>query len=363
MTDLSQMRVLIVDDVKINVDILVEALGDDYRISVAMDGESALKIVEQTPPDIILLDIMMPGIDGYEVCERLKSKTATRDIPVVFLTALSDEDNEAKGLALGAVDYITKPFSPAIVKARVKNHLELKQHKDHLENLVAKRTRELLLTQEISMECIGTLAEFRDPDTGGHIKRTQYYIKTLADQLKILPQFKEILNEETIDRIYKCAPLHDIGKVAIPDAILHKPGKLTKEEFDVMKTHTTHGYKVLLSGIKRLDTGAYLKCAAEIALTHHEKWDGSGYPQGLSGDNIPVEGRLMAIADVYDALVSKRVYKPPFPHSQAMAYILKGRGQHFDPDMVDVFKQHAEVFRAIAIEFADHHDEIKTLQC
>jgi putative two-component system response regulator len=362
MTDLSQMRVLVVDDVEINVDILVEALGDDYRISVAMDGESALEIVEQTPPDIILLDIMMPGIDGYEVCERLKSKAATRDIPVVFLTALSEEDNEAKGLALGAVDYITKPFSPAIVKARVKNHLELKQHKDHLENLVAKRTRELLLTQEISMECIGTLAEFRDPETGGHIKRTQHYIKALANQLKTLPQFKKILNEETIDRIYKCAPLHDIGKVAIPDAILQKPEKLTKEEFDVMKTHTTHGYKVLLSGITRLDTSAYLECAAEIALTHHEKWDGSGYPQGLSGENIPVEGRLMAIADVYDALVSKRVYKPPFPHSRAMAIILGGRGQHFDPEMVDVFKQHAETFRAIAIEFADHNDEIKTLQ-
>ncbi len=362
MTDLSQMRVLVVDDVESNVDILVETLGDDYRVSVAMDGESALEIVEEMPPDIILMDIMMPGIDGYEVCERLKSKTATRDIPVVFLTALSEEENEAKGLALGAVDYITKPFRTAIVKARVKNHLELKQHKDHLENLVAKRTRELLLTQEISMECIGTLAEFRDPETGGHIKRTQHYIKALANQLKILPQFKKILNEETIDRIYKCAPLHDIGKVAIPDAILQKPGKLTKEEFDVMKTHTTHGYKVLLSGKTRLDTGTYLTCAAEIALTHHEKWDGSGYPRGLSGDNIPVEGRLMAIADVYDALVSKRVYKPPFPHSQAMSIILEGRGQHFDPEMVEVFKHHAEVFRAIAIEFADHHDEIKTLQ-
>lgn len=363
MTDLSQMRVLVVDDVETNVDILVEALGDDYRVSVAMDGESALDIIEEEPPDIILMDIMMPGIDGYEVCERLKSKTATRDIPVVFLTALSEEDNEAKGLALGAVDYITKPFRAAIVKARVKNHLELKQHKDHLENLIAKRTREVFLIQEISMECIGTLAEFRDPETGGHIKRTQHYIKALANQLKALPQFSAILNEETIDRIYKCSPLHDIGKVAIPDTILKKPGKLTKEEFDVMKTHATHGYKVLLSGKTRLDTGAYMKCAASIALTHHEKWDGSGYPRGLSGENIPIEGRLMAIADVYDALVSKRVYKPPFPHSQAMAVILEGKGKHFDPEMVEVFKHHAETFRAIAIEFADHDDEIKTLQC
>nr|WP_321401570.1 two-component system response regulator [uncultured Desulfobacter sp.] len=363
MTDLSQMRVLVVDDVETNVDILVEALGDDYHVCVAMDGESALEIIEDTPPDIILMDIMMPGMDGYEVCERLKSKTATRDIPIVFLTALSEEENEAKGLALGAVDYITKPFRAALVKARVKNHLELKQHKDHLENLVAKRTREVLLTQEISMECIGTLAEFRDPETGGHIKRTQHYIKALADQLKTLPQFRRILDEETIDRIYKCAPLHDIGKVAIPDTILKKPGKLTKEEFDVMKTHTTHGYEVLLSAKTRLDTGNYLKCAAAIALTHHEKWDGSGYPKGLSADNIPVEGRLMAIADVYDALVSRRVYKAPTPHSQAIAIILEGRGTHFDPEMVAVFKQHAETFRAIAIEFADHDDEIKTLQC
>jgi len=362
MTDLSQMRILVVDDVETNVDILVEALGDDYRVSVAMDGESALEIIEEVPPDIILMDIMMPGIDGYEVCKRLKSKTATRDIPVVFLTALSEEENEAKGLALGAVDYITKPFSAALVKARVKNHLELKQHKDHLENLVAKRTREVLLTQEISMESIGTLAEFRDPETGGHIKRIQHYIKALANELKTLPQFSEVLNEETIDRIYKCSPLHDIGKVAIPDAILKKPGKLTKEEFDIMKTHAILGYEVLLSGKKRLDTGNYLKCAGTIALTHHEKWDGSGYPRGLSGNNIPVEGRLMAIADVYDALVSRRVYKAPLPHSQAVAAILEGGGHHFDPEMVAVFQHHTEAFRAIAIEFADHNDEIKTLQ-
>lgn len=363
MTDLSQMRVLVVDDVETNVDILVEALGDDYRVSVAMDGESALEIIEEDPPDIILLDIMMPGIDGYQVCERLKSKTATRDIPVVFLTALSDEENETKGLALGAVDYIAKPFRAAIVKARVKNHLELKQHKDHLENLVAKRTREVFLAQEISMECIGSLSEFRDPETGGHIKRTQHYIKALANPLRSFSKFSRILNEETIDLIYKCAPLHDIGKVAIPDDILKKPGKLTQEEFGIMKTHTTHGHEVLLSAKTRLDAGNYLKCAGTIALTHHEKWDGSGYPRGLSGDNIPVEGRLMAIADVYDALVTKRVYKPPFPHSQAIAIIIEGKGKHFDPDMVEVFKDHAEAFRAIALEFADHDDEIKTLQC
>ena len=233
----------------------------------------------------------------------------------------------------------------------------------HLENLVAKRTREVLLTQEISMESIGTLAEFRDPETGGHIKRTQHYIKALADQLKELPKFSGILNEEIIDRIYKCAPLHDIGKVAIPDAILKKPGKLNADEFEVMKTHSIHGYEVLLSGKSRLDTGAYLRCAGAIALTHHEKWDGTGYPRGLSGDNIPVEGRLMAIADVYDALVSRRVYKPPLTHSKAVAIILEGRGKHFDPEMVDVFERNAETFRAIAIEFADHDDEIKTLQC
>ena len=351
MTDLSQMRVLVVDDVESNVDILVEALGDDYRVSVAMDGDSALEIVEEAPPDIILMDIMMPGIDGYEVCERLKSKTATQDIPVVFLTALSKEENETKGLALGAVDYITKPFRPAIVKARVKNHLELKQHKDHLENLVAKRTRELLLTQEISMECIGSLAEFRDPETGGHIKRTQHYIKALANQLKTLPQFKEILHEEIIDRIYKCAPLHDIGKVAIPDAILKKPGKLTKEEFDVMKTHTTHGHKVLLSGKTRLETGPYLKCAAEIALTHHEKWDGSGYPQGLSGEGIPLAGRIMAVADVYDALTSERPYKVPVRHEKAVAIMKADSGTHFDPDLIEVFLQVHERFHEISRQY------------
>ncbi len=281
MGDLSQMRVLVVEDVEANVDILVEALGDDYRVSVAMDGESALEIVGNHLPDLILLDIIMPGIDGYEVCTRLKSQKITRDIPVVFLTALSEEEDEAKGLALGAVDYITKPFRAALVKARVKNHLELKQHKDHLESLVIRRTKELLLTQEMSLESIGALAEFRDPETGGHIKRTQHYIKCLADYLKTLPGYSRILNEEIINRIYKSAPLHDIGKVGIPDAILKKPGKLTEDEFKVMQSHALFGYKVLTTSHARLEIGVFLKCAGSIALTHHEKWDGSGYPQAF----------------------------------------------------------------------------------
>ena len=361
MADLSRMRVLVVDDVETNVDVLVDALGDDYRVSVAMDGETALEAVDDHPPDLILLDIMMPGIDGYEVMQRLRAGEKTRHIPVVFLTALTEAKDEARGLALGAVDYITKPFNAELVRARVKNHLELKQHKDDLESLVEQRTQELLMTQDVSLESIGTLAEFRDPQTGGHIKRTQNYVRCLADYLKGRPRFSPLLDQAHIDRIFKSAPLHDIGKVAIPDTILKKPGKLTPGEFKIMKTHTIYGYDALTASTYRLGQDSFLNCAGTMALTHHERWDGSGYPHGLEGEAIPIEGRLMAIADVYDALVSKRVYKPPLPHSKAVGIILEGKGRHFDPDMVDAFESLAENFRAIAMTYADYDEERITL--
>lgn len=361
MTDLSHCTVMVVDDTETNIDIMVETLGDSYEVAVAIDGETALQDIAETPPDIILLDIMMPGIDGYEVCKRLKGDSKTEGIPIIFLTSMTEEQNESKGLELGAVDYIAKPFIPQLVKCRVRNQLELKMHRDHLEELVKARTRELELTQEVTIESLGTLAEYRDPETGGHIKRTQNYVKLLADYLKNHPKFQDSLAPNVIDLLYKSAPLHDIGKVGVPDNILLKPGKLTAEEFEEMKKHAAYGRDVIASQEKKLGEGSFLSQAKEIAGSHHEKWDGTGYPHGLSGNDIPVLGRLMAIADVYDALISKRVYKPPFPHKKAVAIISEGKGQHFDPDMVDAFLALEEQFKQTALEFADFDEERENL--
>lgn len=362
MTDYSECNVMVVDDTEANIDILVEALGEEYDLSVAMDGETALADIDEAKPDLILLDIMMPGMDGYEVCERLKSDEETKDIPILFLTAMTGEQDEAKGLALGAVDYITKPFSPELVKSRVRNQLELKRHRDHLEELVKERTRQLELTQEVTIESMGTLAEYRDPETGGHIKRTQHYVKALAVQLQKYSTFSDYLTDDVVDLLYKSAPLHDIGKVGVTDAILLKPGKLTNEEFDEMKKHAAYGRDVIAVQERKLGENSFLHYAKEIAGSHHEKWDGSGYPNRLAGDDIPVEGRLMAIADVYDALISKRVYKPPFTHEKAVAIITEGKGSHFDPDMVDAFLEIEDTFRQIGFEYADCEEERENLR-
>jgi putative two-component system response regulator len=357
----AKQSILIVEDTPQNIDILNELLGSEYQIRVALKGDTALKIVTKSPIDLILLDIMMPGMDGYEVCKRLKADTKTKDIPVIFLTALFDEQNEAKGLALGAVDYITKPFSPALVKARIKNHLELKRHQDNLEHLVQERTRELEIMQEVTIDSLGTLAEYRDPETGGHIIRTKFFVKILSEHVSKHPKFSEYLNEDTNDLLFKCAPLHDIGKVAVPDAILKKHGKLTDAEFEEMKKHTIYGYEALKAFETRLVNNGFLRIARELAHTHHEKYDGTGYPQGLAGENIPISGRLMAIADVYDALISKRVYKPPFSHKKSTQIILDGKGTHFDPVLVEAFMELEEKFRIIAYENADFDEERESL--
>lgn len=361
MVDLSVFKVMIVDDVEANIDVLVNTLGELYDVRVAMDGESALEDIMEDPPDLVLLDIVMPGLNGYEVCENLKSHNLTKGIPVIFLTAMNEEKDEARGLALGAVDYITKPFSPELVKARVKNHLELKRHRDNLEELVKERTRELTLTQEVTISSLSSLAETRDPETGGHILRTQRYIRALARKLQNHPKYRGFLDEKTIEFIFISAPLHDIGKVGVPDHILLKPVKLTDEEFKVMQNHVILGYDILRLAEAKLGKNSFMTFAKDIAFTHQEKWDGTGYPRGLKGEDIPVVGRLMAIADVYDALISKRVYKPPFPHAKAVSTMLKGRGTHFDPDMIDAFLEIEEEFRKIALEFADFAEERKML--
>jgi len=342
--DTNKQKILIVDDTPENIQILMETLKDDYKIVAAINGEKALKMAEMVPfPDIILLDIMMPGMDGYEVCNRLKNNEKTKNIPVIFITALSEEEDEAKGLALGAVDYIAKPINPELVKARVRNHLELKGYRDHLEKLVGERTREVM-------------------ETGGHIKRTQNYVKALAQHLKDHPRFRNELNDETIELLYISAPLHDVGKIGVRDHVLMKPGKLTDEEFEIMKKHTKFGHDALHITEQKLGKSSFLRYAREIAFSHQEKWDGSGYPQGLKGDEIPISGRLMALADVYDALISKRVYKPPFPHEKAVSIIMEGKETHFDPDIVDAFIKLENTFRNIALTFADFEEERQMLE-
>ncbi|WP_321405181.1 two-component system response regulator [Maridesulfovibrio sp.] len=356
-------QVLIVDDTVENLQVLMEALRSEYAIVTAKNGEKALELAMNKPrPDIILLDIMMPGMNGYEVCEKLKADVRTKDIPVIFITVLMEEEDEARGLALGAVDYIVKPFCPALVKARVKNQLDLKEHQDNLERLVKERTKELALVKKVTIECLATMAEWRDPETGGHIARTQNYVKILAEHAMKQEKFASQLDEELIETLYLSAPLHDVGKVGVADAILLKPGKLTAEEFEEMKKHSQFGSDALAGAEKALGGNSFLHHAREIAFAHHEKWDGSGYPRGISGEDIPLSARIMAIADVYDALISKRVYKEPFPHSKAVKIISEGRGTHFDPRLTDIFLKIQEEFREIALEFADFDEERKTLK-
>ncbi len=354
---------LVVDDAPDILALMGELLSPHYKVKLANNGERALKIAHTDPqPALILLDIMMPGLSGHEVCRRLKADPATRDIPVIFLTGLTDMGDEQIGFELGAVDYIGKPISPAIVLARVKAQLTLKANadflrdkSDYLESEVARRTREVMAIQDVTIHAMASLAETRDNETGNHIRRTQNYVKALALQLKAHPRFAGQLSDGVIARLYKSAPLHDIGKVGIPDNILLKPGRLTPEEFDVMKTHTSLGFAAIEHAEQGLGTSVeFLSMAKEIALSHHEKWDGTGYPQGLVGAAIPVSARLMSLADVYDALISQRVYKPAMTHEQARDIILQGRGTHFDPDVVDAFLAKEGEFQAIAARFADH---------
>ncbi len=355
--------ILVVDDTPANIEVLVGTLGAEYKVKIATHGAKALQLAAgEKPPDLILLDIMMPGMDGYETCERLKADPRTRDIPVIFVTALSESQDEARGLALGGVDYITKPFNPDLVKARVNNHVELKRYRDSLEARVQERTRELMLTRDATIEAMGTLAEYRDPETGGHIRRTQNYVRLLAEHLREHPRFKDYLDEETIELLFKSAPLHDIGKVGVADEILLKPGRLSPEEFEKMKHHTIFGRDAIRAAEAPLGGNSFLTIAREIAEFHQEKWDGSGYPHGLTGDAIPISGRLMAVADVYDALISKRVYKPPFPHSKAVELIRAGRGTHFDPDIADAFLALEGKFREVALRHADHEEERQSLR-
>jgi putative two-component system response regulator len=359
---IKQNTILVVDDTIENLLLMCELLEGDYNVTIASNGEKALEIVSSaSPPDLILLDIMMPGMDGYEVCRRLKRDPQSSDIPVIFLTGKVGMLDEEKGLKLGAVDYIGKPISPPIFMARVDTHLWLKRSTDLLRNRNAELSREVekiagdaLAAQEMAILALASLAETRDDATGGHLRRTQRYLELLARELQDHPRFRSFLTESNTLMLSKSAPLHDIGKVGIPDQILNKPGPLTVDEFEIMKTHTLIGREALDKAEKSLGRSAdFLDVAKVVALSHHEKWDGSGYPHQLSGDEIPEAARLMALADFYDSLVSNRVYRSAVPHDQVADMIRQARCEHFDPDVADAFLRNQKMFITIFDQIKD----------
>lgn len=358
-----KQTVLIVDDTPDNISLLSALLKEQYKIKVATNGVKALQIAMIEPrPELILLDVMMPEMDGYETCRRLKSNPATADIPVIFLTARSESQDEELGLRLGAIDYICKPISPPIVMARVATHLSLSRARQlladqnrHLEHLVAERTAQLLRIQDALILTMASLVEIRGNAVSNHLIRTQHYVTALARQLQTHPRFAAVLTDANIELLRKCAPLHDIGKVGVLDTLLLKAGKLEPHEYDLVKMHTIYGRDTIATMENKLDASDdFLMLAREIAYSHHERWDGTGYPQGLKGEEIPALARLMAVADVYDALISERAYKLAFSHEKAVAIMREGRGSHFDPDILDAFLQIEDQMLAISAQFIDH---------
>ncbi|NOX25629.1 MAG: response regulator [Deltaproteobacteria bacterium] len=340
-----KQRILIVDDTPSNIRVLHDLLKDKYRISIATNGFDALELARASNrPDLILLDIMMPGMDGYEVCRQLKRSKKTREIPILFVTAKTEVEDEKKGLDLGAVDYITKPISLPIAFARIRNHMSLHLHQEHLEEMVGQRTRKIRQGYIETVDRLTLAAEYKDEDTGAHIRRIGYYTRELAGRLG--------LDSEFCDSIFHASPMHDIGKVAIPDAVLLKRGPLNADEWEIMKIHAEIGAKILAGS-----ESPFLRMAFDIAGCHHERWDGKGYPGGLQGEEIPLTARIMNITDQYDALRSKRPYKPALDQHKTVAIITEGDGRtmpaHFDPEILAAFKKAVGTFADI---FATHQD-------
>ncbi len=370
-------KVIAVDDQPDNLLVLEHYLGDNYALTAFGRGQDLIDYFEAGgQADLILLDIMMPMPDGYSICRWLKANAPTREVPVIFLTSLEGPADEAFALSLGAEDFIHKPLSPPVVLARVRNHLLLSsarkallQQNQTLETLVAERTRkiqeqadelaqrseQIIAAQGATITAFCALVETRDNETGNHIRRTQHYMLALCEQLREHPKFAAEMTVANIRALFKSAPMHDVGKVAIPDSILHKPGKLTPDEWVIMQRHAELGANAIAMAQRGIgkEHSAFLEYARQIAHAHHERWDGTGYPRRLAGEEIPLAGRLMAIADVYDALISRRVYKPALPHDTAVDIMREGRGTHFDPDLLDVMLAIAPKFDAIAQHFCD----------
>ncbi len=339
----TRQTILVADDTPENIDLLSALLRQDYRVKVATSGEKALAIVNSTePPDLILLDIMMPGMNGYDVCRRIKANPDRRGIPIIFVTAMTSIEDERLGLEVGAVDYITKPISPPIVSARVRTHLALYDQTRALEDRVRERTAELFASRQQIIRRLGRAAEFRDNETGNHVIRMSYYARLIAQAIGLGPEATELL--------FNTASMHDIGKIGIPDAVLLKPGPLSKAEWAVMRQHPEIGAEIIGEHDDEL-----LQTARTIALTHHERFDGSGYPRGLIGENIPLFGRIVAIADVFDALMTARPYKPAMPIDETLQVMGRNTGLHFDPALMEVLPSVLPDMLRINATYADTH--------
>ena len=355
-------KIILVDDNMANLAVGRNLLKVFYEVYPAPSAAKLFEILENIIPDLVLLDIEMPDMNGYEAIIKLKSDVHFSDIPVIFLTSKSDEGSELEGFNLGAVDYISKPFSGPLLLKRIENQLlilrqkkdllanqaALKDYADNLEVKVLEKTREVTNLQNTVIATVADLVEFRDGCTGGHTSRTRLYLETMINELLRRKIYDEEISKWNMDIFLSSVQLHDVGKIAITDLILNKPGKLTTEEFEIMKTHVTIGVDAIKKIIGNTKEHEFLRYALLIAGTHHEKWDGTGYPFGLKGENIPLEGRLMAIVDVYDALISERPYKKAFTHEEANKIILEGAGKHFDPVLVGVYQDIAEEFVRIA---------------
>lgn len=347
MGDPMKNTILVVDDDKTNLSLAQKILMPRYRIAASNSGVGALKYLESHQPDLILLDINMPDMDGFAVMDMLRSQEKTRTIPVIFLTADNLAETEIKCFQMGAMDFVTKPFVPDILLSRVDKTIELDQYRHNLENMVREQAnkitedaRRISKIQDSVIVGMANLIESRDGSTGKHVKNTQMYVRMIANELRRRDLFTEELTEEYIEDLCKAAPLHDVGKIKIPDAILQKPGKLTPEEFDTMKTHTTHSSTIIQMIIGDVEDEHYVRIVEDIAMYHHERWDGSGYPTGLAEDKIPLAARIMAVADVFDALYEERCYKPPVrPIERIMQIMSEGRGTQFDPVIIDVFME------------------------
>ncbi|HMM32420.1 MAG TPA: response regulator [Clostridia bacterium] len=343
-------KVLIVDDIAINRKMLETILMDEYECIMAENGKQAIDsaLKHAGSLSLILLDIMMPEYNGYEVLRILKRNRLTKDIPVVLITSLDSEHDESRGLTEGAIDYITKPFNAQIVKIRVHNHVELKRHQDMLQELIDIRTKKIIEMRESLLDAVTSIIEYRSLESGKHVKRIKLYCEAQLAYLLENGLFSHQLDVKNASLIARASTMHDIGKVSIPDCILMKPGKLTPEEFDVMKGHTITGSSFIDSLGNSADE-EYMYYARQICRHHHERWDGTGYPDGLGGEKIPLSARIVAVADVYDALVSKRVYKPAFSHETAADIIRAGKGSQFDPLLIEAFNGVSETFQSIAL--------------
>ncbi len=356
------IKILIVDDSVTDM-ILIKSILHEFTLITASDGLEAMEVLKNDSDiDIMILDLNMPRMNGFQVLEAMREVSSLSKVAVLILTNYDELENEIRGLELGAVDYIRKPLNLESLKRRIQIHVNLKQASRSLEEInmrldqtVQERTKELLLTRSITIKALMNLLEIRDLESSNHTHRTQCIVKSLCEQLRHKDKYKQILTDEYIKEVFETAPLHDIGKVGISDSILLKPSKLTHEEFEIMKQHVEFGVNALKIEIKDSQLPSFVKIAMECICGHHEKFDGTGYPQGISGEDIPLPGRLMAIADVYDALISKRVYKEAFRHEVALEYIKENSGKHFDPEIVDAFIEIEEHIREIVIKFNQTH--------